>query len=252
MLEKHLFSLFKRKPTCLGMTHCRSVWKMNFKKFPNATDAHKKNKKSVHFWVSAEAWSAWCFCLSKGTEKTAELLNRVVFIRGFQWSEPSQQLFTSLPIASKHIMPICNGRNSEVKFSSDGGAGDAQGTGDTFLSLLSVKVLGTRQEWGSPVPSLPFQTLSGLWKMEVLRNTEALSAPHSRKGSCMFISWGTCACSVHWITWGGRHRAITDRNLKAPFSGVWSGNQLCQIFSKYLYHTILQTTWKQVILLWLQ
>lgn len=50
----------------------------------------------------------------------------VVFIRGFQWSEPSQQLLTSLPISSKHVIPICYGENLEVKFSSDSGTGNAQ------------------------------------------------------------------------------------------------------------------------------
>lgn len=128
MLEKHLFSLFEIKTTCLGMTHCRSVWKIHTKKFL----MHKK-KKSVYFWVSAEALSAWCICLSKGTEKRAELLNMVVFIRGFQWSEPPQQLFTSLPISSKHIIHICYGRNLEVKFSSDSGESAGEWSICSFL-----------------------------------------------------------------------------------------------------------------------
>lgn len=202
--------------------------------------------------MSAEAWSAWYICLLKGTEKTAELWNRVVFIRGFQRSESPEQLFPSLPIASKHIVPIYYSRNSKVKISSDGGAGRAQGTEASALSLLSLKLLGTRQEW---VPQFlhclpkPCQD-SEKWKsFKEYRNTEC---PSQQEGSLHLNLLGGFVPALLTGSPGvGRPRAITNRNLKAPFSGIWSGNQLCQIFSKYLYPTILHSTWKQVILLWL-
>lgn len=77
-----------------------------------------------------------------------------------------------LPIPSKHIVPVCCAQNSEAKFSSDGGTGGAQGTEESVPLSASPKNSGDKQEWGSSAPSLPYQTLSGLWKWKNLRNTE--------------------------------------------------------------------------------
>lgn len=224
-------------------------------------DADKKTpKKSVHFWVSAEVWSAWYISLSEGTEKTAELLNIVVFIRGFQCTEPPQQLFTSLPISPKHILPVSYGRNFEVNFSSGGGTGGAWGREAPVPFSAFPKNSGDKAGMGflrsfTVLPN-PIETLKN---GKVLRNTEPLSAPHRRKGGHTLICLGDLClfCSLDHLPallspGVGRHRAITNRNLKALLSGIWSGNQLCQILSKYLYPMILHTTWKQVILLWLQ
>lgn len=158
----------------------------------------------MHFWVSAEAWSARYICLWKGAEKTAELWNRVVFIRAFRRSEPPEQLFTSLPIASKQVVPIYYSRNSRVKISSDGGAGRAQGTEASVPFSAFPETSGDKAGMGSSVPSLPYQTLPGLWKMEKFQGTQKywVSLTAGREVTPEF-AWGICACSAHWNTWGG-------------------------------------------------
>lgn len=173
----------------------------------------------------------------------------VVFIRGFQWSEPPQQLFTSLPIPSKHIIPVCYGRNFKVKFSSGGGTGSTQGRETSVPLSAFPKNSGDKAGMGflhslTALPN-PIRTLKNRNVLRIQNTTECTS----QKGGHTLICLGDLClfCSLDHLPalllpGVGRHRAVTNRNLEAPLSGIWSGNQLCQIFSKYLYRPTLHTT----------
>lgn len=129
-------------------------------------------------------------------------------------------------------MGSAQGREASVPFSAfPQNSGDKAGMG--FLTSFTAL-------------SNPIRTLKN---RKVLRNPEPLSVPHRRKAGYTLICLGDLClfCSLYHLPalllpGVERHRAITNRNLKAPMSGIWSGNQLCQIFSKYLYPTLLHTT----------
>lgn len=145
----------------------------------------------------------------------------VEFIRGFQWSEPPQQLFTSLPISSKHIICVCCGRNLEVKFSSDSGECTGERSICSFLCFPS-------KFWGqgrNGVPHFlhclikPYQDSEKQKSFKKSRTTECTSQKEGRlhlnlPGGLVPVLFTVSPASFA-VTWGGETQSNNLQEFKS-------------------------------------